>query len=369
MSPSKKPPVSRTEVATAMRELRENGNTVSIRSVRQRVGRGSLTTISRHVEAVNAGNESPEIHLEQFPNRLESLCREMAEMMDEMAMERVAHERALVEQEAQNLVKQKNSLVHERELAVTAYEAEQRVSADLRARLAETLNLLALAEAELDEVRPKLAKADMLNEQLSERVMEGSRRVDRLQLQITTYEDEVKKQRQIDADKHAGQVSALEQSLSNSRGNELRLTEQLGEANRKIDRLNAGLDSAESRATASEAEHLKLQQLVGELSVEQTNSRKREAEREQRLLSAVSDKEAAAGKISSLQDQLIEAQSNIERLRQNGVAESRSLIINLVEHSRRVFELARKHSPKGDADVSEAATSQKELERLFCSAN
>ena len=121
MSPSKKPPVSRTEVATAMRELRENGDTVSIRSVRQRVGRGSLTTISRHVEAVNAGNESPEIHLEQFPNRLESLCREMAEMMDEMAMERVAHERALVEQEAQNLVKQKNSLVHERELAVTAY--------------------------------------------------------------------------------------------------------------------------------------------------------------------------------------------------------------------------------------------------------
>lgn len=369
MPGSKKPPVSRTEVADAMRELREAGENITMRSVRERVGRGSLSTISRHVEAVNSGNETPELHLEQFPNRLEALCREMAEMMDEMAIERVAHERALLEQESRSLAQQRSSLLHEREIAVTAYEAEQRVSAELRARLGEALNSLALAETELDELRPKLAKADMLNEQLTERALESSRRIDRLQLQITTYEDEVKKQRQIDADKHAGQVSALEQSLSNSRGNELRLTEQLGEANRKIDRLNAGLDSAESRATASEAEHLKLQQLVGELSVEQTNSRKREAEREQRLLSAVSDKEAAAGKISSLQDQLIEAQSNIEKLRQNGIAESRSLIINLVEHSRRVFELARKHSPKGDADVSEAATSQKELERLFCTAN
>ena len=369
MAPSKKPPVSRTEVATAMLELRENGEATSIRAVRAKIGRGSLTTISRHVEAVNAGNESPELHLEQFPNRLESLCREMAEMMDEMAIERVAHERALLEKESQNLVKQKNSLVHERELAVTAYEAEQRVSAELRARLAEALNNLGLAEAELDEVRPKLAKADMLNEQLSERALESSRRIDRFQLQITTYEDEVKKQRQIDADQHAGQVSALELSLTNSRANELRLTENLGEANRKIDRLTAGLDAAENRASAAEAERLKLQQLVGELSVEQTKSRKREEERELWFQSAARDKEAAADKISSLQGQLIEAQSNVEKLRQNGVAESRSLISSLVEHSRRVFELARKNASKGDVELTEAEFSQKELERLFSSAN
>ncbi len=364
MATSNKPPVSRTEVANAMRGMRENGEHITIRAVREKIGRGSLTTVSRHVEAVNSGNESPEIHLEQFPNRLEALCREMGQMMDELAIERVAHERALLEEDRRTLAQQKSSLIHERELAVAAYETELRTTAELRLRLMEATENQNSSISELNELRPRLAKADLMNEQLSERVLEGNSKIDRLKQQITTYESEVKNQRQTEANRHAGQVGALETSLSNSRENELRLTEQLGDAKRQIVKLNAGQERAENRATLAEKELAKMQELVADLSIEQTKSVQREEERELRLRTAISDKEVAALKLTGLQEQLIQAQSNLEKLRVSGAAESRSVITGIVEHSRRVFELASRAANK-DPELKELGNSQRDIERLF----
>lgn len=365
MAASKKPPVSRTEVADAMRRLREAGKPITVRSVRDEVGRGSYTTISRHMESVNAGNESPELHMEQFPNRLEALCREMVQVIDELAIERLAHERGLVEQERRSLAEQRSVLLHEKEIAVGAYEAEQRANAELHQRLAEATNNLGAAVKELDELRPRVAKADLLNEQLTVRLHEGNDKAKQLQHHIDHSDAQFTKQRQRDADKHASKVGALEVDLSNLRSSELRLTEQLGNANREIDKLTTGRETAIQRAEVAEAKEAKLQTLVGELSIEHTDSKKREAEREGRLNTAMSERDTAASKLTTLQAQLIEAQSNIERLRQAGAAESRSVIVNLVEHSRRVYELASSSAKKGNPELQELGIAQREIERLF----
>lgn len=369
MPASKKPPVSRTEVADAMRELREAGENITMRSVRERVGRGSLTTISRHVEAVNAGNESPELHLEQFPNRLESLCREMVEVIDELAIERVAHEKGLLEQERRALAEQRNALQHEKDMAVVALEAESKSNDDLRLRLAEAMQTNEGMARELNELRPRAAKAELLNEQQTVRLHEGNEKVKKLEHHIEHSDAQFTKQRQRDADDHARKIAALEGELANIRTSELRLTEQLGNANRDIDKLTLSQQSAHQRAETAEAKQAELQALVGELSIEQNASKKREADREQRLANAVTERDAAVHKHTSLQGQLIEAQSNIEKLRQGGAAESRSVIANLVEHSRRVYELAVASAKKANPELQELGIAQREIERLFRTAD
>lgn len=368
MPASKKPPVSRTEVANAMRELREAGESISMRSIRERVGRGSLTTISRHVEAVNAGNESPELHLEQFPNRLEALCREMAEVMDELAIERVAQEKELLEHERRALAVQKNVLLHEKEMAVVALEAESKSNAELRLRLAEAISSNEVMVKELNELRPRLAKADLLSEQLTVRLHEGNEKAKQLQHHIDHSDAQFTKQRQRDADDHARKVEALEGELTIIRSSELRLTEQLHNANRDIDKLSARQQAAHQRAETAEAKHVELQALISELSIEQTESKKRESDREQRLANAVAERDGAFQKHTALQERLIEAQSNLEKMRQGGVAESRSVIASLVEHSRRVFDQAMINAKKASPEMQELGIAQREIERLFRAA-
>lgn len=354
------------DTAKAREALLERGEKITVAAVRKQLGeRGSNTTISEHLKKLSSGWGSPSLYLGQFPQRLNALCQDMAEMMEDLAIQRVAHMSALIEDERRDLALQKSALQHERELALTAFEAEQRTNAELRLRLAEATQNHSAAVAELNDLRPRVAKADLLNEQLSERMLEASRKIDKLQLHITNYEDEVKKQLQLDADLHAGQVAALEQGLTTSRTNELRLTENLGEAKRRIDSLTTGQSAAESRAALAERELSKSQALVVELSIEQTNNRKREEDREQRLSAALTDKEAAANKLIRLQEQLIEAQSSVEKLRLKGAAEHKSLISNLVDHSRRVFELASQTVTIGNSDLKELGFAQSEIERLF----
>lgn len=358
--------ITRDEVAKVLTEIRADGENATYRLVRERLGnRGSLSTIAKHMEALKGGISTPELYLGQFPNRLQALVLEMGEMMDALTSERIAHMSALLEDERRSLIQEKNTLKHERELAVAAVEAEQRTNAELRLRLATALQNFDGAIAELDELRPQMVKAELLNQQLSERVLDGTRRLERLQSQFDTYEEETKKQIQRNVNQHAEQVAALEKGLDVSRSNELSLTQELGAAQRQMDKLAAGEAAAADRATKAEKEQGKLQELIAELSIEQTNSKKREDEREVRLRNAVAEKEYAASKLTSLQAQLIEAQANIEKLRQSGAAESRSLIINLVDHSRRVFELASKTVKKVNPDMQELGIAQREIERLF----
>lgn len=365
MPAKRQPPVTLAEVATAMRELREEGESVTVRAVRERVSRGSLTTISRYMEAVNAGNETPELHLEQFPVRLESLCREMVGALDELVAERVSQEREQVEAIRRNVESRWNGLVVERDTAVQAHASEQRLTLDLQQRLVSETAKLNAALSELEELRPRAVKAEALNSQLNERLLESSRSIEQLQTHIDNYSEQVRVKRQQDAADHASKVDELEQRLSSSKHNELHLTEQLGNAQRDIARLEAANQAALKRAEQAEHKQGELQVLVSDLSVEQKESKARESKREKQLNEAHSAKEQMSAQVNLLQGQLIEAQARIEKIREVRVDESRSVIINLVEHSRRVFELAKASAKTAGPDFQELAIAQREIERLF----
>lgn len=354
------------ETAVARNAVLERGEKDTVANVRAELGqRGSNSTISAHIKQLRAGWGSPELFLRQFPQRMAELCREMGDMMEAQAIQRTAHLSALLEDERRTLAQQKITLNHERDLAIKDYEAEQITTKDLRQRLNDASQNLEIAVAELNELRPRLTKADLLNEQISERAEERSRKIEQLQLQITTYESEVKKQRQLDADHHAEQVNKLEQNLGNIRANELRLTQELGVAQRRIDKLTSDQKAADDRAEKAENERMESQKLVAELSVEQTNSQRREADREVQLRKAVTEKEEATRKLTKLQEQLIDAQANVENIRKSNAIENRSLITNLVEHSRRVFEIARQAVKDGDEEMHDLEIAQREIERLF----
>ncbi|NVL48686.1 hypothetical protein F2S72_01590 [Pseudomonas syringae pv. actinidiae] len=352
------------ETEKARKQLLERGENVTLKAIRALTGHGSYSTISAHLKMLDSGWGGAELFLGQFPRRVEAICLELADAMDEVAIERTAHMTAMLEDQLRALENEKSNLQHERALAKAALESEQRTTAELRLRLVSATQKHDKTIADLESIQGKHAKDRQEIAQLTERVAERDRRIEQLDSKHDKYVSLTKAQFQANADEHAGRVGRLEEELKAIRANELRLTEQLGSAHRQIDKLSSAEVTALGRATAAEQERGKLQQLVAELSIEQTNSKKREEERELAMRQALMEKDATASRLTSLQAQLIDAQSNVESLRQTRASESRSLIINLVDHARRVFEIA--NSVKKDApEMQEIAIAQREIERLF----
>lgn len=365
MKGNRKAPVTLGEVAEAMRELREEGVTLSVRAVQERVGRGSFTTITKHMAAASAGIETPEQHLEQFSPRLEALCKEMISHMNELAAERVSQEREHVEAMRRNIESRWNNLVMEKETAVTNLDNERRTNVELRQRLADTMQQLESARAALAESTTRAAAAETQVAQLNERIKDSTQQIERQQAYINNYEAHVAQQRQRDAEEHSAKLGAMESALNASRSKELNLTTQLGDANRTNERISADLRAAELRCNQAVAEHSRLQALVAQLSVEQNESKKREERIERQLAESLATRESLQGEVTKLQSQLIAAQGRIDKVRDDATAESRSVILNLVSHSRRLFEMAQTGHKKSSPELQELGIAQKEIERLF----
>jgi|GEM_PF-6602943 len=365
MSGLRKAPVALTEVAVAMRELREEGVTVSVRAVQERVGRGSLSTITKHMASVNAGNETPELHLEQFPERLEALCREMVLVMDELAVERVSKEREQVEATRRNIESRWNNLLLEKETATRDLDAERRANAELRQRLSEATQALEGLRDELGEWKTRAASAEAQVVQLGERLLQANQQIEHLRSYIENYERQVEQQRQRDSDHYSQKIGSMEIALNKSMANELSLTTQLGEANRTKERLTADLRAAQVKREQDEKERSELHAVIAQMSVEQNETKKREQRSEEQLDRAQAARDTLQAEVTSLQTQLIAAQGRIDKIRDDAAAESRSVILNLVAHARRLFDVAQSASKKSDPELLELAIAQKEIERLF----
>jgi hypothetical protein len=365
MSTKRLPPVTISEVAASMRELLEEGEDVSVRAVYKRVGRGSLTTISKHMESVRAGTDSPETNTEQFPARLEALMREAVEALDDLAVERVAEERAQVEAIRRNVESKWNGLVSEKEDAVRLLEAEQRLTADLRLRLAVETQKLNETALNYDEYKGRAVKAEALNEHLNERHVEYSRKNEELKTHYENYSEQVKAQRQIDQTTYAERIGSLERNLSISHGNELRLTEQFGQAQREAEKLTGNIKNLTAKAEQAEYKRDELQRLVAELSVDQDMSQKREVALQTKLESTTIARDIQTNLVSALQARIIEGHGRFEKLLEEGSAESKSVILNLIEHSRRVFDLAKTKLKESNPDFEELAIAQRAIESLF----
>lgn len=365
MKPTRKGSVTQAEVAAAMDELRLDGAALSVRNVRERVTRGSLTTISRLMSEVNAGTHTPELLMEQFPSRLEGLCREMVAALDELAEQRVATEREQVEVIRRNIESRWNGLELEKESAVQELKAEKRLNIDLRERVEDLEGKLAAALKEAGEFNTRAVTAETENTQLGQRLKEAAEKADKQESYIVNYEIQVRDQRQRDSDEHANKIAGMEFKLAASQGREVSLTSELGDTQRKLDTSQSNLRDAERRVEEAVNKRAELEKLVAQLSVEQVETQKRESRREQLLKEALAARDAAQRQVSTLQEQVIEAQARTEKVREEVRAESRSVILNLVDHARRVFQLANAHATKSSPDLNELASAQRAIEQLF----
>lgn len=356
--------IGRADVFAAMEALLERGLEPSTRAVQQITG-GSNTTVAKYIKAIKLGAETPERQLESLPEQIEIPLRQMLAAMDELADQRTAEKSEALDIRRQEVEARWSGLLMEKEAAVQSFESEQRSNAELRLRLTAETQKLETANAELGEWKARAIKAEALNDQLNSRLVESSRRVDEIEAQLDNLERATEVQRQRDSDAHNARVSQMQQVIDTSHGNELRLTEQLGQLQRSCEKLEASLREATRKTADAEAKQAELQALVGDLSIAQTESERRATRNEAQLMEAVASREAMSERLNAAQGSLIAAQERIEQLRDSGSAESRSLIINLIEHSRRVFTHAQGLAKKTDTYFQELAIAQREIERLF----
>lgn len=365
-------PVTLADVKDAMQQLREEGEKVSVRNVQRRVGRGSFTSISKFMGAVNEGNETPELLLEAIPLKLEGICFEFVTAMDELVAQRTTEEREKLEAGWVNLKKTRDNLQTAKDIAIQAFEAEQKTNAELRLRLADAERKLTASNEKLEAVTRELsdcktqaAKSETKAEQLVERLTESTKKGDQLQSHIHTYEKQVEQQRIRDQENFSTQLNGLQSALASSQANEIKLTNDLASNIRQIDNLRSDLRASVVRAEHAEASALKQQELVAQLSVAAVESKKRETRREELLEKAQGARDSLQATVTELQAQVIDGHSRIEQLRTEGVAENRDVIRTLVAHAARALELARSGAEDYPEEIVEMGRAQKEIERLF----
>lgn len=357
--------VSRSQVAAAMETLIAEGREPSTRAVRELIGHGSNTTIAEHIAAVKAGAATPERQLEALPEQLEAPLRQMLAVMGELADNRTTQAREALESRQREIEARWGGLVLEKESALQSLEAEQRVTAELRLRLADETRKLESAQSELGEWRERAVKAEASNGQLEKRLSDSSKQLNETRAQLDNLERATEVQRQREADAHNGRVAQMQQVIDAGHANELRLTEALGQSEREREKLGSAMRETALKMAAAETKQAELQELVAEMSIGQAESTKREARLAAQLSEALAARDVMSERLNTLQASLIAAQERIEQVRESATAESRSFIINLVDHSRRVFAYAQGVVKKSDKDFQELAIAQREIERLF----
>lgn len=358
--------ITQSEVTDIVRKLLLEGEEPSIRVIRERLNnRGSNTTIMKYKQIALDGLDAPERFLGQFPSRLEALCREMVDCLDGLASERVAAERQQLQALQAGIEERWNGLMLEKETAVQSFESEKSITADLRARLAIAEGRVETLAGELGDWKSRAAGAEALNAQVTESLEAAKEQVAKRDTQITHLEATLRVQASSAADELAATRESMQTQINSCRDRERQTADQLSDTKLALDRAESSAAKALSRAEQAEHKQGELNTLVADLSVELTESKKHDKLRDQQLNNALTAKDAEQSKVSDLQTKLIEAQHRIERLREDGTSEYRSVVVNLVDHARRVFELAQASAKKTNPELQELAIAQKEIERLF----
>ena len=144
-------PVSFDDVAQAMQQLSDEGIQCSVRLVHARLGRGSLTTISKFIQQVQRGLR---VELNAHPQQsIQSLCQQLMAATDVLAAQTAAHERKQSEAFRHKLEQQLLQAEQEKHLALTQLEAEQKLRAQMSRALEQRDAALVGTEAELKQVR------------------------------------------------------------------------------------------------------------------------------------------------------------------------------------------------------------------------
>ena len=365
-------PVSREEVQQAIEALQAAGTTVTIRAVRDHIGRGSFSTIKAHMDALFAYAATPAEHLNAFSPRLGVLCEEMISHMRVLADETLATERAHFEKQRDDQNSKWEAVNHARELAQSQLNIERQHSQEQKTRIKDLEKLFNTSQSELHKSSQELAKANAHVESLTVRATKAESTLATERTQHHHYKQEIETQQRTKKEEHeqaVGQLNGKVRALTEE-GIELKVevSKWKGHADtleERLKRSNDALESAKLERGMLQDAHDKLQELVGSLSIQQTRDAATLAKATNQLNDALSEVTAKSNAITKLQGDMINMQKQADAARQSTAEEHKGLIRNLIAHARAAFELAKATAPKGSSELEELERSQRNIEQLL----
>lgn len=357
--------VTLEEVADAVRELLEEGVEPTVRAVRGKIGRGSLSTIGPMVKLVKEGHGVPAKQLERFGPRLIELITEMTGHMKVMAADEVAGERTKLAELTLAVENKMSALQLEHDNAVNQLSHTSLALADLTDRLDKTEQAAAATRAELQKQIEQEAIARTEAAKWQERALRSEADTTQARSQRDHFEQQATEQRKHDAERHREQMDAIQASynklqerlststtLCASLGGEKELiSTQLGYAKTELDKATAKIESQQKIIA-----DLSTDKIADDMTIQRLSSEQNELLRQ---LHSKSDQ------VSAAQAELIEVKAATTAKVDEQAQQQRSIVINLVEHSRRAMDAAIAKSKKGDHDLAELVTAQREIEKYF----
>ena len=275
--------VSYDDVVESIHILEKAGLNASIRNIRERIGKGSLTTIAEHkreyeIATASAPREAlPDPIAKGLMKGAEAYWQELVEAAEteitnvqELANETVAELTARVAELEGNLVDAQEALNGE-SLAKKAVEdtlvVAESARTDLETQLQATSTELSALSARLDEARQAAEKADADRNQLASELKNAQGEVARL----VERNDNA-------ASKHASELAKLNSELADALSKNESLSEELESTRQAAEKAAQHAREQAARAKAAEKERKDAQGLVATLRDEVEQRRTSAAE-------------------------------------------------------------------------------------------
>lgn len=372
-------PVTIADVEEAYNQLIEEGVKPSIRLLRERVGRGSFSTIQTMLRKVMDGIVTPEDELKSFEPRLKDLCSEMVFHIDELAKSRTAEAREEIENARANLEAEGKKLRDKLEVAVLELKYERASNADLRKSVDRELK----ENMELrQEVKAGTATAAQLKSELAAsegRAKELIASLDRVQEQRTHFEAMTARQRIEEEEKFANAIAGYQQTIEKMRAADVKRGETLASATAVNAQLQHRLDEQTSQLNETknelEAERQKksvlekengfLKHEIEKLKASEDAALDGAAELRKKLAEQEEVIAAMTAKIHSVQAEIIQTQREADAARNKRTSEGQQAIATLLDHAMKACKLAGKVIGPDNREMAMLQASQQQLESLF----
>lgn len=215
------------KVMCAAAELKKKSLKVTLTAVRNQIGYGSYTTISKFLKEatlVEEENLSPEARLAQFPEKIQAAALALYKALIKTADGEINKKRGEVQELESRLRARWAANTKEKIRVLRSLEIETNACSELRAELKQATQKLESNQETINHLATRLAKSESENEHLLRSTERLKSEIDRLQRHIEHFERKTLQQRHADNQMHLLKVAKLEQNLMNSQSQVLELS-------------------------------------------------------------------------------------------------------------------------------------------------
>lgn len=372
-------PVSIEDVKAAYDELQEEGIRPSARNIRERLGRGSFSTLQEMLTKVTEGRITEEDELKAFSTRLHDLCMEMTFHIEELAKSKTAVAREEVEKARANVEKLAKDTQVKLDNANIELKHERASNNDLRKRLASTTDHAA-------ELQEKLATKEAAAAELKIELSAALAKLERVEsaladakIQREHYETMVAQQRQADEEKFANAISSYQHTIEKMRAAEIVRAEEVATCRVMIDqkekdlrdtnqRLNEEKLQAAEERQASTSLRADIAKLTEELSILKEQARNQKSQLDElKSLSESKDEQIAklTDEAQGLRTNLLAFQQEASTSSTQYQAEKERAVRTVLEHAVAACKLASRVVGPDNRELTTLLANQEQLEKLF----